>query len=115
MSAKNSQRESLPFILQTVLNPALMQGLSMQKIKPNIQAINRDVMDILGFRNRNDWFVPMTADEVQQSQQPHNIQIIKEMMKGEREQKRSQDKAQLMEHAQIADIFRTVLVEFMKG
>lgn len=115
MSAKKDMQQALPFLLQTILNPALSQGLTIQKIKPNIQAITRDVMDIIGYRNRNDWFVPMTPEEVQASQQPQNVEIIKEMMKSDREQKRSEDKAQMMEHSQIADIAKVVIGEFVKA
>lgn len=115
MSAKKDMQQSLPFLLQTILNPALMQGLTVQQKKPNVQAIVRDVMDIIGYRNRNDWFVDMTPQEVQQANQPHNVEIIKEMMKTDREQQRTQGKAQMMEHAQIADIAKIVIGEFMKA
>src|SRR5262249_13936058 len=84
-------------------------------IKPNVQAIMRDVMDILGYRNRNDWFVPMNQQEIQQANQPNNIQIIKEMMKGQREKERSQDKSQMMESQQIMDIVKIVMKELMGG
>jgi hypothetical protein len=115
MSAKRDQQQALPFLLQTILNPALQQSLTLQKIKPNIQAITRDTLDILGFRNRNDWFVPMSQEEVQMANQPHSIPIITEMMKGQREKQRSDDKAQMMEHSQIADVVKIVISELMKG
>src|SRR5262249_12631069 len=115
MSAKRDMQQAWPLVSQSILNPALMQALSVQQIKPNIQAIVRDMLETFGFRNRNDWFVPMTPQEVQASQQPQNIEIIKEIMKSQREKQRSDDKAQMMEHQQIADIAREVIGDFMKA
>lgn len=115
MAAKQNMQQSLPFLLQSILNPALMQGLQAQNLKVNMAAVNRDVLDILGYRNRNDWFVPMTPEEIQQAQQPDNVQIIKEMMKGQREKQRSDDKAAMMDSQHIADIVKIVLSELMKG
>jgi hypothetical protein len=115
MSAKRDMQQTLPFILQTVLNPALSQSLIAQQQKPNMQAIMRDVFDISGFRNRNDWFVPMTPEEVQAANQPSNIQIVKEQMKTEREQQRTQAKSEMMTQAQIVDVLKMLLDKFTTG
>ena len=115
MSAKQQQQQALPFLLQTILNPALSQNLTVQGIKVNMQAVNRDVMEILGFRNRNDWFVPMSQQEIQAANQPHDTEIIKEMMKSEREQQRTQGKAQMLEGQQVMEIFKAVIKELMAG
>src|SRR5262249_9833094 len=115
MSAKRDMQQAWPLVSHAILNPALIQAMAVLKLKPNMQAIIRDMLETFGFRNRNDWFVPMTPQEVQASQQPQNIEIIKELMKSQREKQRSDDKAQMMEHAQIAKIAEVVIDQFFKA
>lgn len=77
MSARQSAASNLPLVLQTVMNPALSEMLQQQGIKINIQSVIRDVLDILNWRNRNDWFVPMSPQDQQalQTEQAKDVQM----------------------------------------
>lgn len=115
MTAKQTMQQNLPFLLQNILNPGFIQSMAMYQEKPNTQAIMRDTMEALGFRNRNDWFVPMTPQDVQMAQQPNNVQIIKEQIKSQRDAAKNEAKGQMMEGQQVMDLLKKVLEILMQG
>ena len=110
MAARQNMLQNLPFLLSTILNPGLIGSLQDQMEKPNAKGIIRDVMEITGWRSRNDWFVPITPQEMQaMMQRQQSPQIVKEQIKNDREQARSDAKAQMMNNQQIADIVKIVI------
>lgn len=115
MAARQAMQQSLPFVLQSILNPGVMQALTTYQTKPNMPAIMRDVTETLGWRNRNDWFVPMSPQEVQMAQQPNNVQIVKELIKSDRDKAKNEAKGQMMEGQQVAELLREALKILMKG
>ena len=115
MVAKQAMQQGLPFLLQNILNPAFIQSMQTYQEKPNTKAIMRDTMETLGFRNRNDWFIPMTPQDIQNAQQPNSVEIQKELLKNQREDKRSQAKAGMMESQQVAELLKEALSILLKG
>lgn len=115
MTAKQTMQQNLPFLLQNILNPGFIQAMATYQQKPNTKAIMRDTMEALGFRNRNDWFIPMSPQDIQMSQQPNNVQIIKEQIKSERDKAKNEAKGHMMEGQQVMEIMKTVLKELMAG
>lgn len=92
MSQRQQAGQSIPFLLQTLLNPALMQLMMQQGDKLNIKAIIRDVMSVMSWRNRNDWFQPMTPQDYQMLQQEAQQQQQMAQMKMQGQAERDKDR-----------------------
>lgn len=115
MAARQAMQQSVPMIMNTFLNPGLAQSLVPYMTKPNVPAIVRDTLEVMGWRNRNDWFVPMSQQEMQAAQQPQNVQIVKELIKNQREEGRSQAKAGMLENQSVVELLGKALEILLKG
>lgn len=115
MSARQAMQSSLPTVMNYIFNPGLMQAMATYGEKPNMKAIIRDMLEVNGWRNRNDWFVPMSQQELQMSQQPNNIQIVKELIKSDRDKAKNEAKGQMMEGQQVMELLKEALKILMKG
>ena len=67
MAVKAAMQQTLPIVMQNVM--LAMEPMKQQGYKTNINAIIRDMLEAYGWRNRNDWFVQMSPEELQQMQQ----------------------------------------------
>jgi hypothetical protein len=106
LAAKSAMQQSLPFILQTIFNPALIQALQQEGIVPNFEAVVRDTLDVLGWRNRTDWFRKLSPEEQQQRQQ---AELTPDMLKMQKESMRLQAKGQMMTQQQLMEIGKIVV------
>jgi hypothetical protein len=106
MAAKQQMQQSLPFMLQTIFNPLLIQELSTQGTVPVIQNVMRDALDVMGWRNKDDWFRAVTPQEMQQKQQQ---QLLPEMLKQQKEKMRIEGKSEQQSQQQIMQIIQMLL------
>lgn len=95
MVARNNMQQSLPWIMQNLMNPAYQAQLMQQGMKIDSIAVTRDMLEVLGWRNRSDWFVPITPqDEARMQQQQMGPQMALLQMKNEHDDQRMANKAQ---------------------
>jgi hypothetical protein len=95
MVARQNMQQSLPFIMQNFFNPAFQSELAQKGIKLDVQAVTRDMMEVLGWRSRSDWFVPMSQEDMQRMQQQQMGQAIQLLqMKNQHDDQRMAVKGQ---------------------
>lgn len=112
MSARQSAASNLPLVLQTIMNPALMEMLQQQGQKINVMAVVRDVLDILNWRNRNDWFQAMSQQEMQQAQTQQNQKIQEMQLNSQLATQRDRDRVVTKT---MADAAKMVLDKALEG
>lgn len=112
MSARQNAAQSLPFLLQTIMNPAFMELLSQQGKKVNIDAVVRDVMGILNWRSKNDWFVPMTPQDQQMQQQEQQQQ---QQMAAQKQEYQSQRDIQRIVANTLSQMAQSVFNKALDG
>src|SRR6201984_1027504 len=112
MSARQNAAQSLPLVLQTIMNPALSEMLQQQGVKINVKAVVRDVLDILNWRNRNDWFQPMSPQDLQMAQSEQSKQIQQMQMQAQLQTGR--DRGRIVPKT-LADTAKMVLDKALEG
>lgn len=106
MVARAAMQQSLPFVLQVVLNPALIEAMGSEGLVPNLKAIVDDTLDVLGWRTRESWFRQLSEEEMAARRQP---EMTPEVLKFMKEQMRVKAKGEQQSQQQTVDIFKTIL------
>jgi hypothetical protein len=106
MAARQTMQQSLPFMLQTIFNPALYQSMESQGIVPNFKAVMRDVFETMGFRYKGDWFRPVTPEEQQAKQQQA---MMPEMMKLKKQEMQGDTKKEIVTQQQFGELVKLLI------
>jgi hypothetical protein len=115
MVARQNMQQSLPFIMQNFFNPAFQAELAQKGIKLDVQAVTRDMMEVLGWRSRSDWFVPMSQQDMQMLQQQQMGQAVQLLqMKNEHDDKRMAEKGQQNMGKGALQLAMAVIVQALK-
>lgn len=114
MSSRVAMQQTLPQLLQDL--GTMMGPLREQGVKTNIPAVIRDILEVNGWRNRNDWFTPMSQEEIQQMQQQEMApQASKQQAQAERDQARFDANSQRQQHQAGLDILKDVVSKGLDG
>jgi hypothetical protein len=84
MASRTALVQSMPMILQTLMNPALMQELSKEGKAINWTEIERMLFDMMAYRSAEGIFRDMSDEEKQALNQPPMTEQIRMQMQRER-------------------------------
>jgi hypothetical protein len=115
MVARQQMQQSLPFIMQNLMNPGYQAQLAQQGMKVDSVAVTRDLLEVLGWRSRSDWFVPLTPEDEQRMQQQMmgpQLQLLQ--MKNEHDDQRMAGKAQMNMGNKAMELAKLVLGQALK-
>lgn len=109
MASRQALSQNFPLVLQTLMNPGLMQQLRAQGQTINFVELEQMLFDMLVHQPVSNLIRPMTQQEQQMMQQPPPEAMLKKQMQDDRmagQQNMASDK-------QVADLVRTVLKGIM--
>jgi hypothetical protein len=84
MQSRASLMQTLPLIMQTMMNPALLSELAIQGQTVSFGELMHMVLDMTGYKNRGDLIRPLTEQEQQRMNQPPQEETIRMQMQKDR-------------------------------
>jgi hypothetical protein len=100
MKSQMTLLQTLPLVLQTVLNPALIMQLAQQGLGLNLAEIMTMILDTTGFKNRADLIRKLSPQELQMMQQQAQQEAqLKMQMQQERIQSQQQMTQAKLQHS----------------
>jgi len=100
MKSQMTLLQTLPLVLQSILNPALITQMGQQGIGLNWKEIMTMILDTTGFQNRADLIRKLTPQEIQQMQQQMQAEAqLKMQMQQQRLQSQQQQTDAKLQHS----------------
>lgn len=116
MQTRRNMAQALPMMTQFLANPALMQQLSVEGKKVDVNEIIRMWFESSDWKNMNDVIIPMTPEDMQRAQAQSQGGIIqqKAQVQSQLQQQKFQQQQALADSENIARAARDVLRESFK-
>jgi hypothetical protein len=116
MQTRRNMAQALPMITQFLANPSLIQQLSLEGRKVDINELIRVWFEMAEMRNEHDIIVPMTPQDLERQQQQSQGGVIqqKTQAQSQLEQQKFIQKQQLADQENVARAARDVLREGFK-
>lgn len=94
LAARKQMAQSLPVLMEMVMQPAFMQGLAQAGKKTNFVELARRMEQVSGWDTPEELFIPLTPQDLQQ-QAAQNPEVLKRQSTQARLQQMAQDKSAL--------------------
>jgi hypothetical protein len=108
LAAKQQMAQSMVMMVQLFENPQMMQQLTLQNKKVNIEEMFHMLFDLSGYKNYYNVIQDMTPQDAQRAQQ-QNPAVVAAQSKGQQQQTQFQQKSQLIDQENEARAARDVL------
>jgi hypothetical protein len=105
MQSRTAMLQSLPLVLQTFMNPALLAQMAKQGMTVDFVELSNMMLDAMNYRSRAALIRQLTPQEQQSLQQPPPEEVLRERMQNARLEAQGEHE----ETRALSDITKTIL------